>query len=964
MRKPFSRRRVFHSFGLVVAFLSISLQPSLAFPESLAEIRSDLERSLTAMEGSVGEIATLVRPNASRAEIFEILRRAHAASGVSLAVFDSDGRFVAWDGNPVDVRSAPLLELTRPSWTIVSSRLRAALVAGAPSPDGSLVTATLTLREPERDGRTGRVSIRDRFKVSGSELMWVDLGSAADFGDAAMRGEPLPLRGTTVAHLAPSAHASVFNADTTPPRRTVSSEAFGLALLSLMVGLAAASRARSRGGSMQDIRFAVPVVVLCAAIFAFWMPALFHFVRGDARRNEERLSAGFREVEGVALKAQAAIDARKLFESGPPGRFGTEELAFDLWSSSELAGPAWSSFVEVMDRSGAVVSRYARGLVPPPASRLPSSSSWVVGEERLRTRDNRVIEGRVAERLLVAGTEPQGGVRFGVGASLPVRESPGKAPSGANETSVRAQAIDRFVSSLFAGLVALAIGALVGSRSDAGLVLKSLWNQYSFRLFVAFFALAALSLSVFQGLVRGFVEGRLVQETEVEARRLGEIAERSLADLSAFQEAEIPSSSALSDAAVEWVASLVANNIELFDEQGALLATSEREEVDAGLVSRLAPARAYADIVLGEQKQTLHYEPGARAPVAVSTRVDLPAGRRGLVRLSLENREAQVRVVLSDLDRRMRLGVLALLTIATLLAVLMARRISEPIGEMTLASRRIAQGDLRARVRAAGGDEVGELAKAFNAMADDLVRQRSEIERRERVAAWADMASQVAHEVKNPLTPIQLAAEHLRRAWSARTETGATSGGDGGFSEILDACVRTILDQVDRLRDISSEFAAFVREPSTVREKIDVAALARRVVEPYLAVSPPSVGIEVRGATEPQWVAGDPRLLERAVRNLIQNAIQAVAARGQITVDVVSAETTVAVRVLDNGPGFDETTKARLFEPYFSTKAFGSGLGLALVKKVAQEMGGDATLARLDSGLTQAEIQLPRYDVA
>ena len=156
----------------------------------------------------------------------------------------------------------------------------------------------------------------------------------------------------------------------------------------------------------------------------------------------------------------------------------------------------------------------------------------------------------------------------------------------------------------------------------------------------------------------------------------------------------------------------------------------------------------------------------------------------------------------------MRLASLSLLASPPCSPWFLARRISGPVLEMTEASRRIAHGDLSVRVPVRTGDEVGELAHSFNTMAHDLARQQREIERRERLAAWADMAAQVAHEVKNPLTPIQLSAEHLQRAYRA----------SGIVSERLRFRGRrsarsTILESVTKLRDIASEFAAFVRDP-------------------------------------------------------------------------------------------------------------------------------------------------------
>jgi len=255
------------------------------------------------------------------------------------------------------------------------------------------------------------------------------------------------------------------------------------------------------------------------------------------------------------------------------------------------------------------------------------------------------------------------------------------------------------------------------------------------------------------------------------------------------------------------------------------------------------------------------------------------------------------------------------------------------------------------RVPAQGGDEVGELAQSFNTMAQDLARQQREIERRERLAAWADMAAQVAHEVKNPLTPIQLSAEHLQRAYKV---SGITAG---AFDSVVAVCTKTILDSVNRLRDIASGFAAFVREPVERRQRVDLSALARDVLAPYQEVLPEGLTL-VANLDQPRQVLGEEKLIERAIRNLIENAMQAVGGTGSIRIECRESEGQAELVIEDTGPGFDEETRARLFEPFFSTKTQGSGLGLALVKKVAEDLGGSATLER-DVDVTRAVFRLP-----
>ena len=774
-------------------------------------------------------------------------------------------------------------------------------------------------------------------------------------------------------------------------------------LLFFILTLLAAHRF-ARRGFLEPRRFLLFALCIFSALSVTALIAEFAarsaFREAMRREAESVLRAHLRPLEQTLGSTERIIDDARLFETAPAGRFGTEELAFDLWSDSALSQPFLPSFVEVIDRSGTVVSRYARDIPRGPKPPLPPTNAWSRTATLIGMADFAQAPGLVSERLLFSSREFLGAVRIGAVSSLPlaigrlsdqkglrlvgfrgadgaltadpmvavpfsaaasagvrfdvaiegrtyVFELPGAALSAPGRTT----GVRTLGESLSFVFLAFLLGAWFGNPTRARSVTLGLFRRHSVRLFVAFLTLSALSLFLFQTLVRDFVAQRLVAETETEARRIAAIARKSLGDLSAFQEAEVPGPLAISDAAISWVAALVSNDLELFDESGQLVATNVREDVDAGLLSRFAPADAYARLVLDDADMMFHRPQGGPVPSSVSARLDLPAGRTGLVRVNLQNRENQVAAALMDLDTRMRLASLSLLGIATMLAWFLARRISGPVLEMTEASRRIAHGDLSVRVPVRTGDEVGELAQSFNTMAQDLARQQREIERRERLAAWADMAAQVAHEVKNPLTPIQLSAEHLQRAYKA---SGISPN---AFDSVVAVCTRTILESVTKLRDIASEFAAFVRAPIDRSQRVDIAAITKAVILPYQDVLPEGLRLNVR-LEEAGLVLGESKLIERAIRNLVENAMQAVGGVGEIRVTSAKVAGFAELVIEDTGPGFDDETRARLFEPFFSTKTQGSGLGLALVKKVAADLSGSASLER-DGGMTRATLRLP-----
>ena len=962
-------------------------------------VQAARDRALALLNRSVSlsaDVAQQLKPDQPRAEIFAILLKADRHDGSSVGVYDADSRRVAWVGSPVDPLRLPEVDPTVPARFVAATRSRAALVVTAKGPPPWFVLVSTPLLETRR-GEGDQMEVVDILDPSRKLGFDYSDHSAPAPGDHSR--ESITVLGVTFARVSPhsaATHGAVFSLSdvSIPP----------LLLFLLFLSALGAAYRFARLDFDRPRPFALALLCILSALSVTALMAEFtaRATERDAMRREVEsvLHAHLNPLEATLAATERVIDKARLFESSPAGRFGTEELAFDLWSDSPLSQPFLPSFVEVLDRSGAVVSRYARDVPRGPKPSLPTSGSWTSSSALLDVGDLTQAQGLVSERLLLSSGELLGAVRIGavsdlslalrmlseqrgvrligIGgargeaiqdpamASPALRAGPGGIRievridqrtyvfelSGATPgTPGRTLGVRLLVEGLGLVVAALGLGAWLGNRGRTRAVALGLFRRHSFRLFVAFLTLSALSLFFFQTLVRDFVAQRLVSETETEARRIAAIARKSLSDLSAFQEAEVLGPLAISDAAISWVAALVSNDLELFDESGELVATNVREDVDAGLLSRLAPSDAYSRLVLADGDMMFHRPPGGLVPAAVSARLVLPAGRTGLVRVNLQNREAQVAAVLSDLDTRMRIAALSLLAVATMLAWFLARRISGPVLEMTEASRRIAHGDLSVRVPVRTGDEVGELAHSFNTMAHDLARQQREIERRERLAAWADMAAQVAHEVKNPLTPIQLSAEHLQRAYRA---SGIVSE---AFESVMAVCTRTILESVTKLRDIASEFAAFVREPVDRSERVDMTALTRSVIKPYQDVLPEGLRLVARFGPA-CLVSGESKLIERAIRNLLENAVQAVGGVGEIRVSCLPVKDFSELVIEDTGPGFDEETRARLFEPFFSTKTQGSGLGLALVKKVAEDLGGSASLER-DREVTRAALRLP-----
>jgi two-component system, NtrC family, nitrogen regulation sensor histidine kinase NtrY len=272
---------------------------------------------------------------------------------------------------------------------------------------------------------------------------------------------------------------------------------------------------------------------------------------------------------------------------------------------------------------------------------------------------------------------------------------------------------------------------------------------------------------------------------------------------------------------------------------------------------------------------------------------------------------------------------------AVLLGTFLASRITRPVDALAEGAGRVARGDYDTEVEARASGEVAMLVAAFNAMTREIRASRERIASAERVAAWQEIARRLAHEIKNPLTPIATSIETLRRTWKKQHPD---------FEEIFAESTGAILEEVEALQRLVGEFSRFARLPQAMPEPLSPA----EVVDGALALfpEPPSgVRLERTVAADLPPVQADRDQLGQVLLNLLTNALQAVEAGGGAGTIAVRAgpgpePETVSFEVADDGPGIPEAHMADLFTPYFTTKETGTGLGLAICHRIVVEHGG------------------------
>jgi nitrogen fixation/metabolism regulation signal transduction histidine kinase len=299
-------------------------------------------------------------------------------------------------------------------------------------------------------------------------------------------------------------------------------------------------------------------------------------------------------------------------------------------------------------------------------------------------------------------------------------------------------------------------------------------------------------------------------------------------------------------------------------------------------------------------------------------------------------------------------------------ATTLARALTGPLRRLRDGMQSVAAGRVQRPIPVESRDEVGQLVETFNLMQDQLSESRRKLAQHERDLAWSEMARQVAHEIKNPLTPMKLSIQHLQRAYDEFDPTDSTS--KGRFAAAFDRITRTVSEQIDTLVDIANAFSTFARLPRRHTETFDPNDIIREAVE--LTAAELKSGIRFQETPESIRISADRDELRRVMINLLKNAVQSVGSDG--TVEVVARITAgigdsstakvILCEVTDDGAGIEPDVQNRIFQPNFSTKTSGMGLGLAIAKKSVEGMGGEIGFRTLVGRGSTFWIKLPLVD--
>ncbi|NUN10834.1 MAG: HAMP domain-containing protein [Ignavibacteriaceae bacterium] len=285
--------------------------------------------------------------------------------------------------------------------------------------------------------------------------------------------------------------------------------------------------------------------------------------------------------------------------------------------------------------------------------------------------------------------------------------------------------------------------------------------------------------------------------------------------------------------------------------------------------------------------------------------------------------------------------------IIVLLSGFLSNRISQPIAKLTKATQSIAHGDLNVAITVNQRGEIGELIEGFKFMTSEIRRSQKELAEQEREMAWREIAKQVAHEIKNPLTPMKLSIQQLIASQRDKHPD---------FNEMFEKITNTVLNQIDILNQIAGEFSRFAKMPGSKSERTDLIAVIKDVIALY---TDEKIKLKLETGVPAAIISGDIAQLRRLLINFIRNSIQAGA--GEIRFNLQTNENFVSLFITDNGSGISEENREKIFNKNFTTKESGMGLGLKLSRRYIESLGGSVALIKSEAGNTVFEVKVPVF---
>ncbi len=395
------------------------------------------------------------------------------------------------------------------------------------------------------------------------------------------------------------------------------------------------------------------------------------------------------------------------------------------------------------------------------------------------------------------------------------------------------------------------------------------------------------------------------------------------------------------------------SDINLYDLNGNLLASSRPQIFEEGLIAHQMNRQSLQELSVHQKSLYIHQDKIGNysfLSAYLPFRNDQDA-LIGYLNLPYFARQDEIRSELSSfLVAYINMYVL-LVAISVLLAIIISKYISKPVLQIRDHISEMKLGRPNEKIEWQAHDEIGALVEEYNHMIDQLAFSAEQLAQTERESAWREMARQVAHEIKNPLTPMKLSVQHLIKSYEEKAPD---------WEQRLQRFSKTLIEQIDNLSDIASEFSDFAKMPQLKKERLNIKEVIESVIILYRTQPDLTFSLDIPGDIQ-GYMEGDKNQLMRALMNLVKNSVQAMHPdkEGNITIRLSEDPGFLCLEVEDNGTGMTEEQQSRVFSPNFTTKTGGMGLGLAMVRSIITDHHGSISFRSEEGRGTMFLIKLP-----
>jgi signal transduction histidine kinase len=393
-------------------------------------------------------------------------------------------------------------------------------------------------------------------------------------------------------------------------------------------------------------------------------------------------------------------------------------------------------------------------------------------------------------------------------------------------------------------------------------------------------------------------------------------------------------------------------DINMYDTEGYLLGTSRPKVFNVGLLSEQMNPTALKHVRFLEQSEFVHHENIGELNYSSAYKpfYNNSGALMGYINLQHFGQQREFENQIQKFLVAIINAFILLLAISIILAIFISSWLTAPLRILQKNFARVKFGKHNEQIRYDKQDEIGSLVKDYNQKLEELEFTAEQLAQSERELAWREMAKQVAHEIKNPLTPMKLSVQQLLRTYDPE---------DPKSAEKLKVVANSIIEQIDALTKIANEFSTFAKMPKPSEERLEINALINGVKEVFALEGKSKISYESN--KEKIFVMADRDQFVRVFNNLLKNAIQSIPHGRDAAIDIraMVENKIIQIEISDNGIGIEESKRTKIFVPYFTTKSTGTGLGLAMVKQIIENHRGQITFESTEDVGTTFHIVLP-----